>query len=310
MKFSFRHVEIFGAVMSSGSATAAAAMLYTSQPTISRELSRFEKLTGLELFRRAGSKLVPTEQALMLYDEVQRSYFGLQRIANAADAIRHHRQTQLTVICLPALSHGLLPQVCQQLRRRHTGISISVTPQESPALQEALSAQRYHLGLTEDKEAPPGTVVEVLLQADVVCVLPAGHALCSRQVLELEDFEGQDFVCLAAEDPYRIRTDKLFRERGVERHMVVETHSASAVCATVNLGVGIAIVNPLTALEYAPRGLQIRRLAYSIPYTVSMVSPQHRPISAGVAELAAILRDTCKDMGTRLSSLARQGGGF
>lgn len=301
MNFSFRHVEIFSAVMSTGSATAAAALLHTSQPTISRELSRFEKLTGLVLFERGGGKLAPTEQALMLYDEVQRSYVGLQRIASTADAIRNHRQWQLSVACLPAFSHHVLPQACRRLQLRHPGIQVSITPLEAPGLQEALSAQRYHLGLTEDVEPPPGTSGEILLQADLVGVLPDGHPLCRRSVLAAADFEQVEFVCLAPEDPYRLKTDRWLRDAGITRRMAVETHSAGAVCATVALGAGIAIVNPLTALEYAARGVQIRPLAFSIPYTVSLVTPSHRPASAGVLRCVEILREVCRDMAARLS---------
>lgn len=300
MNFNFRHVEIFSAVMSTGSATAAAALLHTSQPTISRELSRFEKLTGLALFERGGGKLAPTEQALMLYEEVQRSYVGLQRIASTADAIRHHRQWQLSLACLPAFSHNVLPQACRQLQLRHPGIQVSITPLEAPGLQDALSAQRYHLGLTEDREAPPGTTAETLLRADLVGVLPEGHALCRRTVLAAADFQGEDFICLAPEDPYRLKADNLLREAGVTRRMAVETHSAGAVCATVALGAGIAIVNPLTALDYAARGVQMRPLAFSIPYTVSMVTPSHRPASAGVLRCAEVLRETCRAIAARL----------
>src|SRR5690349_6586338 len=100
----FRHIEIFWAVMTTGSATAAAALLRTSQPTISRELGRLESVTQLTLFKRANAKLIPTEQALMLFDEAKRAYFGLERIAKAADAIRQYKHGQITIVCLPAFS--------------------------------------------------------------------------------------------------------------------------------------------------------------------------------------------------------------
>lgn len=44
-----RHIEIFHAVMTTGNLTEAAHMLHTSQPTVSRELARFEKVLGLDL---------------------------------------------------------------------------------------------------------------------------------------------------------------------------------------------------------------------------------------------------------------------
>lgn len=305
MSFSFRHVEVFRAVMMSGSATSAAQVLHTSQPTISRDLARFEQLTQLTLFRRTNGKLVPTEQALMLFDEVERAYIGLERIAKAAEGLRHFSQGQVSIACLPAFSHALLPRACQQFRARYPGVSVKIAPQESPLLQESLSTQRFHLGLTEDRTAPPGTDIETLLTLDVVCVLPAGHALCARpgNVLTPHDFDGQDVVYLAAEDPYRQQVDAVFERLGIERRMVVETLSAAAVCETVSLGVGIAIVNPLTALAYARLGLQVRRFDHPIPYFVNLVRPQFRAESAMVAGFIGELKISCRQIDQELAAL-------
>ncbi|STM16821.1 LysR family transcriptional regulator [Escherichia coli] len=55
-----RHIEIFHAVMTAGSLTEAAHLLHTSQPTVSRELARFEKVIGLKLFERVRGRLHPT----------------------------------------------------------------------------------------------------------------------------------------------------------------------------------------------------------------------------------------------------------
>ena len=52
-----RHIEIFHAVMTAGSLTEAAHLLHTSQPTVSRELARFEKVIGLKLFERVRGRL-------------------------------------------------------------------------------------------------------------------------------------------------------------------------------------------------------------------------------------------------------------
>jgi DNA-binding transcriptional LysR family regulator len=304
MNFSLRHVEVFWAVMTTGSATAAATLLNTSQPTISRELSRFEKLTQLNLFKRSGAKLVPTEEGLALFGEVQRSYKGLGSIRHAAQAIGQFRHGQLSVTCQPAFSQALLPRICQAFRVNFPGISVNITPQESPALEDSLTAQRYQLGLTENQLALPGTTIETVLTSDLVCVLPAGHALAAKQELGLRDFDGQDFVCLAPDDPYRVKVDQLFGQLDVERRTVVETHSAAAVCATVLLGVGVAILNPLTAIQFAGLGLHVRRLSCSIPYSVSVVRPLHRPESAGLVHFIDVIRETCRRINDQLDDIS------
>ncbi|MBQ0133061.1 MAG: LysR family transcriptional regulator, partial [Comamonas sp.] len=73
-RIAHRHIEVFRALMLTGSATGAAQMLFTSQPTISRELARLEQLLGYALFERSQSRLRANARALRLWEEVQRSW--------------------------------------------------------------------------------------------------------------------------------------------------------------------------------------------------------------------------------------------
>lgn len=277
MDIEHRHIEVFRAVMRAGSVTGAASLLFTSQPTVSRELARLEQLLGFPLFDRARGRLQPTARALALYEEVQRAWLGLESVRATARGLRDFAAGQLALVCVPVFAQALLPGACRRFRETHADVAISITPQESPLLEEWLSAQRFDLGLTEQDSAPAGCTLAPLLAADEVCVLPEGHALLSRDVLRPADFAGQHFISLAPGDPYRQQLDAVFDEHGVARHMALETQTAASVCALVREGLGIAVVNPLSALEYAGQGLALRRFSVSIPFRVSLVRPQFRP---------------------------------
>lgn len=302
MSATLRHIEVFRAVMTSGSVTEAAAMLHTSQPTVSRELARFEQLTQLKLFDRVRGRLRPTAQALSLFEEVQRAY-GLGRILNTAASLREFEQGQLSIACLPVFSQSLLPKACQRFVTQFPKASMSITPQESPLLEEWLSAQRYDLGLTEVANAPPGTELSPLMTVDEVCVLPTGHPLLEKPVLAPEDFASKPFVSLSSLDSYRQQIDEIFRQALVERHLVLETHSAASVCAMVRERVGLAIVNPLTALDFVGQGLEIRPFTVSIPFTVSLIKPLHRPASRLVSLFEEALREQAAAVEARLAAL-------
>ena len=279
MTISHRHIDVFRAVMTTGSVTSAAAMLFTSQPTISRELAQLEMVLEFPLFDRIRGRLRPTARALALFDEVQRAYIGLDRILATAAYLKAYEQGQLSVICMPSLSHSPLPAVCRRFMNAHPGVGISITPQESPLLEEWLTAQRHDIGLTERSAPPPGTTMEPLMAADEVCVLPEGHPLLAKQVLSPEDFAGERFVSLSPADGYRKQIDEICRQRAVSRNLVLETHSAVSVCSMVQAGIGIAVVNPFTAQAFAGRGLEMRRFSVSIPFHVNIVLPEHRPSS-------------------------------
>lgn len=305
MKLTHRQVEVFRAVMDTGNATHAAQALHTSQPTVSRELARLEQVLQLQLFDRVGGRLRPTAQALALLEEVQRSYLGLERIAAAARSLREFTQGRVSVACLPALAHGLLPQAVQRFAALYPQVGVSITPQESPLLEEWLTEQRFDLGLCERLHAPAATAVVPLLQADEVCVLPDGHALLDKRVLKPRDFEGQAFVSFAPADPYRQQVDAMFESHGVHRRLALETASAASVCALVRQGLGLGIVNPLTALELAGTGLQVRPLSVSIPFSVTLVVPQLRPASPLREAFVDGLRDAAAQLQAGLKRAPR-----
>lgn len=300
-----RQIEVFRAVMATAQVTRAADRLGSSQPTISRELARLEQVLGMQLFERVRGRLRPTLRAQALLDEVERSYIGLDRIAATAQTLRAFAQGRLVIGCLPALSHALLPRAAASFVRQQPQAGLSITPQDSPLLEQWLSEQRFDLGLTEARQAPSATQLQPLLQADEVAVLPAGHPLLARRVLRPADFEGLPFVSLAPNDAYRQAVDAMFAAHAVQRTMVADTASAVSVCALVRQGLGVAIVNPLTALEMAGTALLVRPLSVSIPFHVSLVRPDLRPTNPLAAAFVQYLEAAASELHGELKGLGQ-----
>jgi len=306
MRLTHRQLEVFRAVMVAGQVTRAAEALGSSQPTVSRELARLEQVLGMALFDRVRGRLRPTVRAIALLDEVERSYIGLDRIAATAVGLRGFAGGRLALACLPALAHALLPDAARRFVGGHPQASLSITPLESPLLEQWLTEQRFDLGLIEAGQAPAATRARPLLEVDEVAVLPDGHPLLARRVLRPQDFASQRFVSLAPTDPYRQAVDALFERQRVSRQLAVEAASAVAVCALVRQGLGLAIVNPLTALELAGAGLNIRPLSMSIVFQVSVVTPELRPPSPLAEHFERCLFEAAAALQLRLKALARR----
>lgn len=285
-----RHIEVFRAIMLAGGVTGAARLLYTSQPTVSRELARLESLLGYALFERVQGRLRATAKALSLWDEVQRSWQGLDHVIEHALALAQPNHSHISVLSMPALSHALLPGALARLQQAQGPLALSVASQDGPLLLEWMSAQRFDIGLTEHCDAPPGTRAIALPAVDEVAVLPVAHPLAKKKRLKATDFAGQPFISLARDDIYRQRIDAEFTRAGVERQLLLEAHSAIAICAMAQHGLGIAIVNPLTARACEGEQLVVRPLAFSIPFQVQALLPLHRPAVAGVDALLEALQ--------------------
>ena len=67
-----RHIEVFNAVMQTGSVSAAARLINITQPAVSRTLQHAELQLGFALFQRARGRLTPTNEALALFPRIVR----------------------------------------------------------------------------------------------------------------------------------------------------------------------------------------------------------------------------------------------
>jgi DNA-binding transcriptional LysR family regulator len=298
-----RQLTLFRAIMLHGNLGRAAQSTGSSQPTLSRELARLEQVLGFDLFDRVRGRLRPTVRALALMQEVERSFIGLAHIAARAQELRTQTTGRLRLACLPALAHALVPRALVHLAEKHPDLAVSVHPLESPWLEQALSEQRFDVGLGETTDAPTGVAVQALLQVNEVAVLPRGHRLCAKASLEPADFAHERFVSLAEGDPYRMAIDQWFNQAQVLRKTVYETASAVAVCAMVRRGLGVAIVNPITAAELASSdlagsGLVIRPLSVDIAFRVSLLLPQVAAPHPLRGALTAALEQAAGELGS------------
>jgi len=78
MRFSFRQLEYFRAVVRAGQLTRACRELHVSPPTVSVQLKEFEARLGTPLLRRAGRTLVPTDAGKLVFRYAE-EIFGLAR---------------------------------------------------------------------------------------------------------------------------------------------------------------------------------------------------------------------------------------
>lgn len=287
-----RLIETFRAIMMVGTVTGAAEMLHTSQPALSRSLQRLESVIGVTLFKRAKGRLVPTAQALAFFDEVQKSYIGLDHLANVAKKLKTLKTGHISVACAPVFSASFIAEAIQDFQKSHDEVTITVDTQLSPTISEVMSAQRFDIGLTASAVSPQGVKVLSFAELNEVCILPAGHRLASFGVIALQDLGDERWISFAGNDPARYRLDGLFESVGIRRRITAEAHHSTTVCEMVMRGVGIAVVNPFTAVEFLNRGLVMRRFGAPLAFNTFLLRSSYRPESALVESFVMSLLST------------------
>lgn len=235
-----RQIESFKAIMEAGTVHKAAEVMCLSQPAVSRLLSDLEANLGYSLFERRKGRVVARREAQELYGEVERSFVGLGRIAEAAERIGHRCRTRLRVAVLPALSMGPLPDVVTRLLADNPGLFISLENRSRSQVLEGLAEGRYDIGLASAPIQTPGVEMTPLLRSGVKCLVPAHHPLARRKVLTPQDLHGVSVILGSEQTPLRLKLDRMLREAGVQFERRVEVSSLQMACALIARGVGVA----------------------------------------------------------------------
>lgn len=306
MKLNQRQIDVFNAVMVCKSITSAAVKLGSSQPTLSREIREIEGRLGFDLFLRFGKRLTPTEQALLLHDVVARSFIGLDEIGRAASAIRSHNAANLRIASIPAYAESIIPRVIQRIMRMKPAVHVSIHSHEESSLRQEMTTQVFDLCLAETLFERENASAQSLIVGDMVGVLPQGHPLAARNILKPQDFAGQPFVYFGQKDPYRHKLDAVFHQADVTRDYAAETTTAASVCALVAAGVGVSVINPLTAATHPGGPVVFRRLSVAIPYQLALWHPARSvrlpQIHRFIANLHDLKAEVASELDKRLST--------
>ncbi|CAG8863376.1 Octopine catabolism/uptake operon regulatory protein OccR [Pseudomonas fluorescens] len=291
-----RQIEAFRSVMRLGSMTAAAEVLYTSQPNVSRLIAQLELSTGLVLFKRAGVRLIPTQQGQALFQEVERAYVGLDSLKHSAKNIRNLGTGRLRVAAVPSTGMSVLPRVLKAFTETRPELTVSLHVNSSSTVEQWVKSQYCDIGIVVHPGDVTGQQVELLAQTAAVCVLPCAHPLAERAQITLEDLQGQRFVSLCHGDGTRSLVDDLFEQAGVERVMAVEAQYSAINCEMVALGMGITLAHPLVARDYAHRDIVIRPFKPEILFPTYVIWPTAQARTRLTEEFVDTLKAYYKDL--------------
>ncbi|HIC8361037.1 TPA: LysR family transcriptional regulator [Klebsiella aerogenes] len=143
-----RHLEIFYAVMTCGSLSRAAESLNISQPAASKALKNAELKLGFKLFQRVRGKLVPSSEALTLFEKAQSIYQDLDNLRLLADNLARDPRAKITLGCLPSLGLSLVPELVTDFYQQNSNLVMTLTTEHTETLVKKLDLREIDLALT------------------------------------------------------------------------------------------------------------------------------------------------------------------
>ena len=298
MNLNIRELEVFFLAMRSETLTAAAAALHTSQPTVSRTLSSLERRIGLTLFDRRKGQVSPTPEAIALFEELERSYVGLERISVRVQDIKTRRNRGLNLGCYPALSQVFLPEVIAKFTRSHPDFSASIEVSGPIEARRMMERGEIDILICNEMQSHGDLIKMPLVTARFLCILPGGHPLAEKEVITLDDLRHERLIALDADPDLNWEGhQKIFAQFDQPTRFDFHVKRSAIAYSLVAQGLGISILEPFSAAHWRSFGVVTRPFVPELMYNYCIYLPRDRIASRFLDDFIVALRLHCQSLG-------------
>ncbi len=295
-----RHIEVFHAVLLTGSASAAARLLHVTQPAVSRTLQHAELQLGFALFQRSGGRLIPTAEAQALGPHVERMFAQLDEVQRLCASLKGGgARGELRVLTVLALGHEVLPRAVGLFRQKHPEVQLHHQALHSVQIVDALVLQEADVGYAFNAAPHPALESQVLACRPVVCVVPKGWV--SRQMLAegqigMEQLARLPLIGLDGQDPLGLQLLRTFRDTAVPAKVVATVQTYHVALSLAQHGVGVAMVDAWTAASADRSRVDVLALAPALEVPVQFLRAKSRASSVLGRAFTRCLQQALQDV--------------
>jgi DNA-binding transcriptional LysR family regulator len=274
-----RHVEVFRAIMVTGSVTGAARMLNVSQPAVTAVLKHSESRIGFKLFDRIGGRLKPTKEAEALFPNVAAIFGRFEALDAMVRDIAGGRLGSLSIAGAFPVANGLLAKAAATFMTAHPGVRVMLQSLNSPQVIAALANRDVELGVVHVPVTDSGIETEVLTNWSIGCAMAADHPLAAKDEVNIADLAGLPLMTYMPHIVFRPFIDRAFSEAGVTPNFVGQFSIALTGIMMARYGAGVALVDTMLIDELGVPGVVARRLSPRIEAQTLLLSAKGEPLS-------------------------------
>ncbi len=265
-----KQLEAYRAVMIMGSITSGAEMLHVSQPGVSRLIKDLEQTIGFKLFVREKGRLYPTPEGTSFYAEIDKTFLGLERLERVASEIREMRRGYLRIAGMPSVSLKLLPNIIEKFTTDRSDLILTFETHVSLRIVESIAAQDFDVGIAQLALDQKGIHIAHSYKMNCVCIAPPEHRFQNLECIKPKDLKNEPFIALSKNTLIAIQVDRVLESYNLRQNILFETQPS-----LVSRGLGVALIDPLTAEFFSDDQIIVRPFSPQIPFNFRIIRPAH-----------------------------------
>ncbi|MGW7068061.1 LysR family transcriptional regulator [Streptomyces sp. NPDC054855] len=306
-----RRMQVLRAVVTSGSVTAAARNLGYTPSAVSQQMAALEKEAGIALLERTGRGVRATDAGRLLTEYAVAIGKQLAEAETALAGLRAGRTGRVTMRYFTTAGAKLVAPALAALRRVQPGVQVELKLSDPDDPLPAVRDRQADLALVvrpRDQLGVDGVRFEHLLDDRYKAVLPVGHPLASKRLLEMTDLADEPWVASESPGPCLDPVLDACGSAGFSPDFVVESGDYATAQGFVAAGLGVSLV-PELGLDTPHSGVVVREVRNPVPLrSIHAAVRGPAPDRPAVGGLLDALRATAAEVSEAVETVERVGG--
>jgi DNA-binding transcriptional LysR family regulator len=279
MNITFRQLQLFRALVSTGSISGAAREANVTQPTASIHLKELSEEIGLPLYEVIGRTVHLTEAGKELADTARVMQDEWESFQQKVASLKGVERGRLRVAVVSTAKY-FIPRMLGEFCKAHPGVDIALEVLNRDGVIERL---RNNLDDLYIMSRPPTDLAledRVFLPNPLVIIGPKGHPLSRKKGLDLKSLSLERFILREEGSGTRLATDAHFKSQRFTPKVRLVLGSNEAIKEAVAGGLGLAVVS-IHALRHAPTPgvVELDIASFPIASNWHLVYPSGRRLS-------------------------------
>ena len=296
-----RDLQIFRAVVQEGGVTRAAEKLNRVQSNVTTRVRQLEADLGVDLFIRAGKKLILAPEGQLLLDYADRL---LDLAAEAREALHDAKPRGLLRLgTMESTAAMRLPVPMNEYLRRYPDVTLELRTDNTKTLAAAVLAGEIDAALLAGPVADAPFEKVPIYQEELVIVAAAGHP----PIKSPKDVRSQAVLAFEIGCSYRQKLEQWFANDGEMPDRIVEISSYHAMLGCAVAGMGISLL-PRRVLSTFPDAklLSVHPLPAALSRDQTLLIWRKGVLAPKIRALKEVLLEH-SDLGREASPIPRRG---
>jgi LysR family hydrogen peroxide-inducible transcriptional activator len=296
-------LRYFVAVADKGSFSRAAAKVRVAQPSLSQQIRKLEAEVGQPLFDRLPRSVVLTEAGRCFIDYARQILASIGDARRCVDELKGEVAGTLAVGAIPTIAPYVLPELVVTFQKHYPEVTLEIVEDVTSGITRRIESGELDIALASTCQQTPTLRRESLGSEPLLALVPEGHPLAKKTLVELDDLKSQRFLLLHEVHCLSQQVNHLLESHRLRPEIALAGSQLSTIANMVAASIGVSIVPQLMVKHYGTPGCV--SLPFAPPVPERELNLLYNPLRFQSKAAAAFRQEAAPALSSEKSSVAR-----